>query len=381
MAVCIQGMSLDETTELTRNMMQSGRSLAWDVEKPVVDKHSTGGVGDKISIPLAPILACCDLVVPMISGRGLGTTGGTLDKLESIDGFRTDLSITEFQEIVSSVGCAISGASAELAPADKRLYAIRDVTATIESVELITASILSKKLAESLDALILDVKFGGGAFMKSVDEAHRLATSLVRTGNDLGVKTHALLTNMNQPLGEMIGNANEVIESIDVLKGSGPADVIELTHQLAVNLLVTATGIDPVAARQKVKNAIDSGEAYEKLCQMVAAQEGDEKLFLNLAKEHVLLANKAGFVSEIDTLSIGESIIELGGGRKVKTDKIDHSVGIQLMVKIGDEISNDQPLMKVFTNSSSFDFSNCLETVKISEEPASRHELIVSEVL
>ncbi len=222
MAVFFQGMTLDETTTLTQSMIDSGKRMKWSGKKPSVDKHSTGGIGDKVSIPLAPLLACCGVEVPMISGRGLGATGGTLDKLESIKGYRCEISDDEFRSIVNWNGCSIASASSSLAPADKRFYALRDVTATVPSVPLITGSILSKKIAEGIDALILDVKWGSGAFMKTLDDARELAKSLVFVGNALGVKTAAVITDKNQPLGRMIGNAVEVDESIDVLRGIGP---------------------------------------------------------------------------------------------------------------------------------------------------------------
>src|SRR3954452_15256312 len=239
MAVYLRGMTVPEIAALTECMLHSGVRFEWPAgESPKVDKHSTGGIGDKVSLPLAPLLACCGLAVPMISGRGLGATGGTLDKLEAIPGFRTDLSLAEIEQMTASVGCVITGASAEIAPADKKLYALRDVTATVPSIPLITASIMSKKLAESLDALVLDVKFGSGAFMKSLDQARELARSLVDTGKRMGVKTTALLTDMNQPLGRMAGNLVEVHEAIATLQGRAPEDLWHCTRELAVELLL-----------------------------------------------------------------------------------------------------------------------------------------------
>src|SRR5262245_22400391 len=250
MAVFLQGMTTDETAALTDAMLQSGVWLVWPQrDRPIVDKHSTGGIGDKTSLVLAPLLACCGLAVPMISGRGLGATGGTLDKLEAIPGFRTDLSPAEIQATVERVGCAITGASAEIVPADRKLYALRDVTATVPSIPLITASIMSKKLAESLDALVLDVKFGSGAFMKTLADARRLAQSLVATGKRMGVRTTALLTDMNQPLGRMAGNLVEVHEVIACLKGEGPADLWELTRELAAELVGNSS---PHAPRERL---------------------------------------------------------------------------------------------------------------------------------
>lgn len=274
MAIFLNGMTEREIAVLTQQMLDSGTRLNWPDDGVLrVDKHSTGGVGDKISIPLAPLLACCELQVPMLSGRGLGATGGTLDKLEAIPGFRTDLSLTEIQSLTQQVGCVITGASQELAPADRKLYALRDVTGTVPSIPLITASIMSKKLAESLDALVLDVKFGSGAFMKTKERATELAHSLVRTGERMGVKTTALLTDMNQPLGQMSGNAIEVLESIATLRGEGPSDVRELTVELAATLLVsTGRHSDLPAARITAESKLDDGSAFAKFEQMVAAQ-------------------------------------------------------------------------------------------------------------
>src|SRR4051795_6658647 len=239
MAVYLRGMTVAEIAALTEHMLHSGVTFEWPAgESPKVDKHSTGGIGDKVSLPLAPLLACCGLAVPMISGRGLGATGGTLDKLEAIPGFRTNLRLEEIQAVTERVGCVITGATAEIAPADKKLYALRDVTATVPSIPLITASIMSKKLAESLDALVLDVKFGSGAFMKSLDDARALARSLVETGKRMGVKTTALLTDMNQPLGRMAGNLVEVHEAVATLQGRGPADLWQCTRELGIELLL-----------------------------------------------------------------------------------------------------------------------------------------------
>ncbi len=241
MAILLNGMSTEETLDLTQAMLLSGQTLEWPNDGiPRVDKHSTGGIGDKISLILAPLLACCDLQVPMISGRGLGPTGGTLDKLESIPGFRTDLSLHETHVVVRDVGCVITGASPEIAPADRKLYALRDVTGTVPSIPLITASIMSKKLAEGLDALVLDVKVGSGAFMKTLGDARTLARLMVAVGHGMGTSTTAIITDMQQPLGRMVGNTLEVAETIDVLQGGGPRDVVELTLALGSELLMTS---------------------------------------------------------------------------------------------------------------------------------------------
>lgn len=348
MAILLNGMTAAETTELTRCMLRSGIELRWEIDRPVVDKHSTGGVGDKVSIPLAPLLACCNVAVPMISGRGLGPTGGTLDKLESIPGFRTDLPIEEIQRIVREVGCVICGATDNLAPADRKLYALRDVTATVESIPLITSSILSKKLAEGLNALVLDVKFGSGAFMQTQQQATELAKSLSSVGNQSGVRTSALLTDMNQPLGRAAGNANEIDESIAVLKGEGPTDVTELTLALGAELLVQAGASDSnEAANALLQNAIDSGAGLEKFHEMVAAQGGDLKAPRRLASRSEIVSQQEGYVNAIDTRALGFAIIDLGGGRRKLGDDINHSVGIEMLVKIGQRVDRGEAMMEV----------------------------------
>lgn len=351
MAIYLNGMSLREVATLTSEMLRSGTQLKWpDDGIPRVDKHSTGGIGDKTSLILAPLLAECGVQVPMLSGRGLGATGGTLDKLEAIPGFRTDLSLDEITRLTQTVGCIITGASSELAPADRKLYALRDVTATVPSIPLITGSIMSKKLAASLDALVLDVKFGSGAFMKTREQATELAHSLVNAGNRMGVRTTALLTDMNQPLGRMCGNAVEVHESVDVLKGGGPEDVRLLTIELSAELLVSA-GVDGSmeAARQRCAELLDNGSAFDRWCHMVRAQGGDPDTVLAVAPASELTAARAGVVSSIDTEALGLAIIELGGGRRQMGDEIDHSVGLEILVRLGDVVSAGTPLVRVFS--------------------------------
>jgi pyrimidine-nucleoside phosphorylase len=380
MAVYFQGMSERETISLTRLMLDSGVSLDWSSGPAVVDKHSTGGVGDKVSLVLAPLLAACGVRVPMISGRGLGPTGGTLDKLESIPGFRTDYSIAELQHVVNSVGCVITGATHDLVPADRKLYALRDVTATVPSIPLITASILSKKLAESLDALVLDVKYGSGAFMQSAEQAQDLARTLVRVGNHFGVSTTAYITNMNQPLGAMCGNALEVAESIECLQGGGPADLRELTLTLAKNLVEqTQQDVDPASV-------LDSGQGFEKFNAMVVAQGGDALAALEIAKQQeVVEAASSGFVAAIDTQAIGRAVIELGGGRKQLNDAVDHSVGIEMLVKIGDSIERGQPLARVYQRASPTTHESTSSTmieqaIRISEEQP-QVECLVNQII
>lgn len=380
MAIYIRGMSADETAALTDAMLASGQRLP---ARPRVDKHSTGGIGDKTSLVLAPLLASCGLTVPMISGRGLGATGGTLDKLESIPGFRTDLTLSEIHEQTERIGCVITGASAEIAPADKKLYALRDVTATVPSIPLITASIMSKKLAESLDALVLDVKFGSGAFMKSLDDARALARSLVDTGLRMGVRTSALLTDMNQPLGRMAGNLVEVHEALAVLHGRGPADVWDCTRELAAELLVLSfQAADHPAARDLIDQKIGSGDALAKFRELVAAQGGNLDALPQLNAGHAIAADRSGFVLSINTERLGHTIIELGGGRKVMTDSIDHAAGLEMCVKIGDHVEAGQPLVRAFGDAHKLDAVR--ETIAgafaFSDQPVPPLPLIVERV-
>jgi pyrimidine-nucleoside phosphorylase len=381
MAVCIRGMDADETAALTDAMLHSGKILAWpDDGRPVVDKHSTGGIGDKVSLVLAPLLACCGLRVPMISGRGLGPTGGTLDKLEAIPGFRTNLSLDEIVSVTQRVGCVITGASAEIAPADRKLYALRDVTATVESIPLITASIMSKKLAEGLDALVLDVKHGSGAFMKTLPEARALAASLVATGRRMGVKTSALLTDMNQPLGRMAGNAVEVDESVAALRGEGAPDLMEVTLVLGAELLyLAAVAGDRASATVQLQQQIASGAALEKFREMVAAQGGDLDAPRPVAPASDVAADRSGFVRQIDTQALGVAIVELGGGRKTLTDKIDHRVGLEMLVRIGDRVAANQRLVRVFGSGASFPLAQALiaAAIVIGDEPIVAPPLVV----
>jgi pyrimidine-nucleoside phosphorylase len=352
MAIVLRGMDDRETAMLTERMLASGVTLSWPAAGgPHVDKHSTGGVGDKISLVLAPLLACCGLRVPMISGRGLGATGGTLDKLESIPGFRTNLSLNEIRRLTETVGCVITGATDELAPADRKLYALRDVTATVESIPLITASIMSKKLAEGLDALVLDVKHGSGAFMKTLGDARRLAESMVAVGARIGVKTTALLTDMNQPTGRMAGNAVEVNEALESLAGGGPGDVRELTLALGAELLLATGGTEsPESARSRLAAELDSGRALEKFREMVRAQGGDLNAPRPIAPETIIVAERAGYVAAIDTGSLGAAIVELGGGRKKSGDAVDHSVGLEMLIRHGDPVKPGQPLLRLFAS-------------------------------
>lgn len=383
MAIYLRGMSAVETAALVEVMLGSGAVMTWPDALPVVDKHSTGGIGDKTSLPLAPILACCGLHVPMISGRGLGASGGTLDKLEAIPGFRTNLSLAELKTVVEQVGCVITGATADLVPADRKLYALRDVTATVASIPLITASIMSKKLAEGLDALVLDVKHGSGAFMKSLADARTLARSMVDVGMQMGVKTVGLITDMNQPLGRMCGNGVEIDESIEVLQGGGPPDLMELTLALGAELLVAA-GISKSteAAFDLQVNQLESGDAMEKFAEMVRAQGGDLDTPRPRAAEHVITAERSGFVAAVDTEALGWAIIDLGGGRKALGDQIDPSVGLEMLVRLGDAVRTGDPLVRLFATPVHRDSSamQIRRAITIADKQPSLAPLIVEQV-
>ena len=358
MAVFFQGMSFEETFALTLAMRDSGRVLDLaSIAAPKVDKHSTGGVGDKVSICLAPLVAACGVVVPMMSGRGLGHTGGTLDKLEAIPGFRVDLSVRELQRQLHGIGCALIGQTADLAPADRRLYALRDVTGTVESVPLITSSILSKKLSEGIDALVLDVKVGRGAFMKTEAEARDLARCLVRVGQLAGKEVRALLTDMSSPIGQTVGNALETAEAFEVLHGNGPEDLQELTYALGAEML-RAGGVATtrVQAARMMKRAVNSGAALEKMRRVVRAQGGDARVVdepdrLPLARYHkVVKASAAGFITEIDALELGYASMGLGAGRIRAEDGVDPGAGVRLHVGIGDRVHVGAKIATVYAS-------------------------------
>ncbi|MGW8481583.1 thymidine phosphorylase [Microbacterium sp. NPDC055903] len=342
MAVFQRGMERDEIRVLTDAMIASGERMSFaSLGKKTVDKHSTGGVGDKITLPLAPLVAVFGVAVPQLSGRGLGHTGGTLDKLESIPGWRAALSNEEmFAQMQSDVGAVICAAGSGLAPADKKLYALRDVTGTVEAIPLIASSIMSKKIAEGTDALVLDVKFGSGAFMQDIDRARELARTMVALGTDSGVATTALLTDMNVPLGLAIGNANEVRESVEVLAGGGPADVRELTVALAREMLALAGQPDA-----DVEHALDDGRAMDAWKAMIRAQDGDPDAALPTAKEtHVITAPADGVVTRMDALPFGIAAWRLGAGRARAEDPVIHAAGIDLHTKPGDRVTAGQAL-------------------------------------
>ncbi len=352
MAVFFRGMTDAETVALTDAMLRSGTVIDLSgVPGIKVDKHSTGGVGDKVSIALAPLVAACGVPVPMVSGRGLGHTGGTLDKLEAIPGFRTDLSVADFTRIVGDVGTCMIGQTRDIAPADKRIYALRDVTATVECVPLIVASILSKKLAEGIDGLVLDVKVGSGAFMKDVEHARALAEALVRVGTRAGKKVVALLTAMEAPLGKAVGNALETREAIEILHGRGPGDVTEVTMALAAEMLVLGgKAPDTLTAVPLLYDTINSGAAARVLERMIEAQHGDPRVvadpgLLEVAPVRVpVTAEKDGFVARADALAIGRAAVAMGAGRTRADQDVDKAVGITVLAKPGDAVTRGQEL-------------------------------------
>jgi thymidine phosphorylase len=356
MAVYLKGMTVTETVALTRAMTASGVQLAWDLDGPVLDKHSTGGVGDTVSLVLAPMVAACGGFVPMISGRGLGHTGGTYDKFESIPGYRATPTMSEFKRVVKRVGCAIIGQTVDLAPADKRLYAIRDVTATVESIPLITASILSKKLAAGLDALVMDVKVGNGAFMSNVNDATALAESICGVASGAGMPTTALVTDMSQPLASTAGNALEMEYAIRYLTGDAREERFhEVVVALGAEMLVLGKLARTVAAaRTMLQACLDSGEATERFSRMVRALGGPPNLvadpWQHLERADVELAvypARAGVVTQIDTRRVGLAVVTLGGGRSRPQDAVDHAVGLTQLAALGDHVAADRPVAVV----------------------------------
>jgi len=355
MAVFFRGMTAAETAALTGAMLRSGDVLDLsEVPGAKVDKHSTGGVGDKVSLALAPLAAACGVKVPMISGRGLGHTGGTLDKLEAIPGFRVDLPIERFRELVRDVGACLIGQTARLAPADKKLYALRDVTATVESIPLIAASIMSKKLAEGIDALVLDVKVGSGAFMKTPDRARELARTLAGIGRQMGKRVSALVTRMDEPLGLAVGNALETAEAIACLRGEGPADLREVTVALTAEMLVLgAPGTGRAEARARVERAIADGSGLRKLEEIVAAQGGDAAAVRDpgrlprAPRRLAVPAPASGVVEVIDTEAVGLASVALGAGRARTEDRVDPAVGIVVHKKLGDAVERGEPLATI----------------------------------
>ncbi|MFE4531033.1 thymidine phosphorylase [Streptomyces anulatus] len=355
MAILLNGMNRTEIARWTAAMIASGERMNFDaLSRPTTDKHSTGGVGDKITLPLAPLVAACGAAVPQLSGRGLGHTGGTLDKLESIPGWRAHLSNAEMLNVLDTTGAVICAAGDGLAPADKKLYALRDVTGTVEAIPLIASSIMSKKIAEGTGALVLDVKVGSGAFMKTIEDARELASTMVALGTDSGVRTVALLTDMSTPLGLTAGNALEVRESVEVLAGGGPRDVVDLTLALAREML-DAAGLkdaDP-------EKALADGSAMDVWRRMISAQGGDPDAALPVAREqHVVTARSSGVLTRLDAYDVGVAAWRLGAGRARKEDPVQAGAGVELHAKPGDTVTEGQPLMTLHTDTpEKFDYA------------------------
>jgi pyrimidine-nucleoside phosphorylase len=396
MAIYLNGMNEAEQQALTEAMLRSGITLDFSsIAKPKADKHSTGGVGDKTSLIIAPLVAACGVCVPMISGRGLGHTGGTLDKLESIPGYRVNLSTKEFRDVLERVGFAMAGQTAELAPADKKMYALRDATSTVEAIPLIVASIISKKGAAGLDAMVIDVKVGSGAFMREEARARELAKALVKTGNSCGIRTRALLTDMNQPLGRAVGNSLEVKECIELLRGEaepGARPVLDLSLELSAHMLVLARIDDSLeAAHERLQRVLDAGDALECFRQNVAAQGGEARVcddpaaFLPLVSESIKVESpRSGFITEIETTEIGHAIAALGGGRVRIEDKIDPTVGFLGEKQIGDKVENGELLGTVYAR----DQAKARETVariqaayRVGDASDSRRPTLIKEVI
>jgi pyrimidine-nucleoside phosphorylase len=380
MATFFMGMTRGETEALVRTMLASGETVdISSLDGPKVDKHSTGGVGDKLSFIVAPIAAAEGILIPMISGRGLGHTGGTLDKLESVPGLQTTFSPDEFRDLVEEVGMAIVSQSSEIVPADRKMYALRDVTATIECVPLIVGSILSKKLAAGLDALVLDVKVGRGAFMSSLERGRELGRCLVDTAGRLGLQATAVLTSMDAPLGRAIGNALEMIESVEVLKGQGPRDVRDTSIELAAHMIhLGGLSSDVAEARKRAVAALDSGRALEVFTRFIVAQGGDPAFIDTpsaLPAARVVSDAKAlgeGYIGSVDALEIGLTSVELGAGRLTTASRIDPAVGIELLVSVGDRVEVGQPVAKIHASSNPSALSavaRVVAAIDIADEP------------
>ena len=392
MAIFLNGLGQSELIAWTRAMLHSGETLNFsDITMPKVDKHSTGGVGDKVSIPLAPMVAACGVAIPMMSGRGLGHTGGTLDKLESIPGFTTALDPGRFRQVLDRCGLVLAGQSETLVPADRKLYALRDATATVESIPLISSSIMSKKLAENLDGLVLDVKVGSGAFMKTLERARALATTMVGIGKAYEVKTVALLTSMNTPLGNEIGNASEIAESIAVLRGEGPEDLVEVTMALGIEMLsVAGIETEPPKARSLLETARSSGKALEVFARVIEAQGGDpsvvenpEAILPKAPHRAQVTAERGGFLRELDAFKVGVAAMRLGAGRARKEDTIDAAVGITVLVKPGEKVEATQPILKLsYRHPAKLQEALAVldGAIEIGEEPPSRSPLILDRV-
>lgn len=387
MAINFTGMSREETKFLTESMVASGEKIDLsDISGIKVDKHSTGGVGDKISLILAPVVAAAGVVVPMMSGRGLGHTGGTLDKLEAIPGMTTALSVSEFKEVLNQVGFAMIGQSDKIVPADRKLYALRDVSGTVPSIPLICSSIISKKKAEGTDALVLDVKIGKGAFMQKQDQGVKLAKSLIKLGNDLGLKTAALLSNMDEPLGYAVGNWLETREAITCLKGGGPDEITELVVSLGSMMLTMGGKTDNIKAGKKIiQEMIDTGKGYDKFLQMVKMQKGDVSVVENpesyqhLGKKITVTSPISGYIRNIDALKTGLLSVALGAGRKQKDDSVDPGAGVWFFKKSGEKISKNEPLAALYTHKTNVDRfrKQLIDCISFSHSRISEKKIVI----
>ncbi len=368
MAIFINGMNTQETQALTEAMLHSGKVLKFD-DPTVIDKHSTGGIGDKASFVIAPLAAACGVKVPMIAGRGLGHTGGTVDKVESIEGFNTNINLQQFSELLKKHGLVLTGQTREIAPADKKIYALRDVTATINSIPLITASIMSKKLAEGISGLVMDLKFGSGAFMKSKSSCRKLAKSMMKVASKFNVNSMMFITNMDWPLGNMVGHSHEVIECIETLKGRGPKDLEQLSLSLAGGMIYLA-GLAKSHKQgiAKAKKALDSGEALKKFTQLIKDQGGDPKVITDYKrlpqalKTYTVKAQKSGYIKSFQNDQIGFLLLELGGGRKRTADKFDFSVGLEFHKKPGAKIKAGDEIFSIFHHASQLNLVKELES-------------------
>ena len=392
MAIFLKGMTKEEQYILTKAMLESGEQIDLSLINGIkVDKHSTGGVGDKTSLVVAPLAASFGVKMAKMSGRGLGHTGGTLDKLESIPGFNIEMSSDAFFKQVNEIGLAIIGQSANITPADKKLYALRDVTGTIETIPLIASSIMSKKLASGADHIVLDVKVGSGAFMKNLDDAKKLAMAMVEIGNLSGKDTVATLTDMSQPLGNAVGNSIEIIEAIETLKGRGPKDFTELCVALTVEILLIANIYnDEELAKEKVYDAINNGQGLNKLKQMIEYQGGDSNVIehyelLPHAEEEIdleYLGEDIVYIHDIDALKIGEAAMLLGAGRLTKEDQIDYAVGVSVEKKIGDKLTHGDVIAKIYTNGKNTQdaMNKIFEAFSVSEEAVTSHNIILDVV-
>ncbi len=377
MAICLNGMNDEETFNLTNSMLNSGNKIDLSNIKGIkVDKHSTGGVGDKTSIILAPLVASTGVNVAKMSGRGLGHTGGTIDKLESISGFNTSLTEEDFISQVNNIGLAITGQTGNIAPADKKLYALRDVTGTVNSIPLIASSIMSKKLASGADKIVIDLKVGNGALVNNLEDARKLGNLMVSIGQNAGKEVVCYLTNMNEPLGNNIGNGLEVLECIDVLKGNGPSDLKELILELSSTMVMMGKNISKEEALKEVTENLQNGKAYDKFLDFIEAQNGDINNISISNKIFSLKSSISGFITEIDTLKLGEIVRSLGAGRYSKDDIIDYGVGIILNKKVGDFILENEEIAKIYWNNKDISLSDVLSCFKIEQDFKNKEPLI-----